>query len=65
MGRADLPADATAMIELMRHSKERKSEVEGMTAPADVRVFCIAQTQCPVRVAQYPGYQKASWLVPA
>ena len=30
-----------------------------MTAPAGVRVFFIAQPQCPVRVAQHPGANRA------
>ena len=49
----------TAVIELMRPSRQRKSEVEGVAAPAGVRVFFIAQPQCPVRVAQYPGANRA------
>ena len=47
------------MIELMRPHGQRKSEVEGVTAPAGVRVFFIVQPQCPVRVAQYPGANRA------
>ena len=30
-----------------------------MTAPAGVRVFFIVQPHCPVRVAQYPGANRA------
>ena len=44
-----------AVIKLMRPSKQRKSKVERVTAPAGVRVFFIAQPQCTVRVAQHPG----------
>ena len=30
-----------------------------MTAPVRVRVFFIAQPQCPVRVTQHPGANRA------
>ena len=51
--------ELTAVIELVHPIRQRKSEVEGVTAPAGVRVLFIAQPQCPIRVAQYPGANRA------
>src|SRR4051812_11809016 len=48
-----------AVIELMRPYYQRISEVEGVTAPAGVRVFFFAQPQCPVQVAQSPVTDRA------
>ena len=47
------------MIELMRPHTQRPSEVEGVTTPAGVRVLFIAQPQCPVRITQHPGANRA------
>ena len=42
------------MIEILRPSCQRKSEVEGVTAPPCVRIFFVAQPLGPIQVAQYP-----------
>ena len=47
-----------AAIELMRPMLA-PSEVEGVTAPAGMRVFFMAQPQCPVGVTQHPGAYRA------
>ena len=48
-----------AVIELMRPNGQRTSEIEGVAAPSGVRVLFIAQSRCSVRVAQYPGANRA------
>src|SRR5580692_7446260 len=43
----------------MRSSKQRISMVEGVAALACVPVRFIFQPQCPIRLAQYPGADRA------